>query len=85
MNPIQIVSQSFSKMDGRREKNVHTWEHICRDANLAKRFAVFLGLKRSISDEKSSIFTHCAIHMCRNKIKEKQHFPKSCSISEVFS
>ena len=34
---------------------------------------------------KNCIFTHCAIHMWRNKLKEKQYFPKSCSIFEVFS
>ena len=60
--------------------------HTNRDANLAKRFAVFLGLKRSILDEKNCIFTHCAIHMCSNKLQEKkQYFPRSCSILEVFS
>ena len=45
-----------------------------------------LGLKKSVLDEKNSIFAQCAIHMCSNKLREKKlYFPKSCSIFEIFS
>ena len=48
----------------------HTLLRIHRDANLAKRFAVFLGLKK-VFWIKNSIFTLCSIHMCSNKLREK--------------
>ena len=58
-----------------------------RDANLVKRFVVFLGLKESILDEKtifSPIMQYTYICVVIN-LEEKQYFPKSCSILKVFS
>ena len=57
----------------------------CRDVNLAKRFAVFLGLKESILYEKI-VFSPAVQCTCVViNLEKKQYFPKSCSISEVFS
>ena len=58
--------------------------HVHRDANLAKRFAVLLGLKKSILVEKQYFDPLCNIHICIDKLREKQYFPKFCSIFEVF-
>ena len=51
-----------------------------RDANLAKRFAVFLWLKKSILDEKA-VFSLIVQYTCEViNLDKKQYFPKSCSI-----
>ena len=61
----------------------------CRDANFAEGFAVFLGLKKIILDEKNSIFICCAIlfsvYTCVviNLEKKNSIFLESCSIFEV--
>ena len=58
---------------------------MTRDANLVKRFAVFLGLKESSLDEKT-VFSPTVQYTCVViNLEKKQYFPKSCSIYEVFS
>ena len=56
-----------------------------RDANLAKRFAVFLGLKKRILGEKTVFSPVVQYTWVVINIEKKQYFPKSCSIFEVFS
>ena len=52
---------------------------------LQKRFAVFLGLKRGILDEKT-VFSPVVQYTCVViNLEKKQYFPKFCSIFEVFS
>ena len=66
-------------------KKTFLWKDISRDANLAKRFVVFLGLKESILYEKN-VFSPVVQYTCVViNLEKKQYFPKSCSIFEVFS
>ena len=56
-----------------------------RDANLAKRFAVFLGPKNCILDEKT-VFSPIVQYTCVViNLEKKQYFPKSGCIFEVYS
>ena len=85
-----VTGGSKFTLDKSQEKlnhlqNFEGYTTYSRDANLAKSFAVFLGLKRSILDE-NFFFSPIVQNTCvLINLEKKQYFAKSCSIFEVFS